>query len=178
MRRQPARSRASSRSRGGSPQTLSLSAATVWLGFSYSGAIVGYLAVNAFAARLLQNQFGYFVIAVSASTVIGQLGLFGAHRGGLREAARLESGDTDGLLDLRRAVRAVSAITLPLIALISGLCVFFLMNGASHPRQWAVAAAWASWFGSGASKSFGRITYGGSGVSDSRASSREGRAAR
>ncbi|MBA2768840.1 MAG: hypothetical protein H0U35_06870, partial [Sporichthyaceae bacterium] len=44
-------------------------AATVWFGLSYGGAVLGYLAVNAFAARLLQDEFGYFVLAVTASTV-------------------------------------------------------------------------------------------------------------
>jgi uncharacterized membrane protein YfcA len=73
---------------------LSLRGSIGWFALSYAGAILGYLAVNAFAARLLDDEFGYFVIAVTASTLLGQLGLIGVHRGGLREAARLGPDDT------------------------------------------------------------------------------------
>ncbi len=128
---------------------LSLAAATVWFTLSYGGAILGYLAVNAFAARLLNDEFGYFVIAVSASTVLGQLGLLGAHRGGLREAARLEPGHDDGLVDLRRGVRVVSAVTLPVTAALSAVVTFVVLADNDESSRWTVAAGIGVlvWFG-------------------------------
>ena len=44
---------------------ISHGAAIVWFGASYGGAILGYLALNAFAARLLGDTFGYFVLVVT-----------------------------------------------------------------------------------------------------------------
>jgi len=127
---------ASSRAAGGS---LSLSGATVWFAISYGIAVLGYLAVNAFAARLLYDEFGYFVIAVTAATVLGQLGLFGAHRGGLREAARLRSDDSEGLLNLRRAVRVVSVVTLPVTASLSVVGAFLLAADVDGRSRWVLA---------------------------------------
>lgn len=111
-----------------------------WFGFSYGGAVLGYLAVNALASRMLGAEFASFVIALSVSMVIGQLGLFGAHRGGLREAARLESGDDAGLADLRREVRAVSIVTLPVTALLGAAAAFFVFADESEAARWALAA--------------------------------------
>jgi len=127
--------------------TLSLAAATVWFALAYGGAILGYLGVNAFAARLLGDDFGYFVIAVSVSTVLGQLGLFGAHRGGMREAARLRQDDEDGLLQLRLGVRVVSAVTLPLTAVLSAVATFFAIDADDRTR-WSIAAGMGAlvWF--------------------------------
>ncbi|CAN5635974.1 hypothetical protein BH24ACT11_BH24ACT11_19800 [soil metagenome] len=128
---------------------LSLAAAAVWFALSYGGAILGYLAVNAFAARMLRDDFGYFVIAISVSTVVGQLGLFGAHRGGLREAARLQPGDDDRLRELRRAVRVVSAVTLPLTAAVTTAVTLAVMTGVDAGTRWSVAAGMGVlvWFG-------------------------------
>ncbi len=146
---------------------LSLVAAAVWFGLSYGGAVLGYLAVNAFAARLLQDEFGYFVLAVTASTVLGQLGLFGAHRGGLRAAARLDSGDDESLVDLRRAVRAVSTVTLPITAVLSALAAFFVVGEDQGAGRWVTAAGVAVlvWFGGQQKllanylRGFGRIRF-------------------
>ena len=114
--------------------------ATVWFALSYGGAIVGYLAVFAFAARLLGDTFGYFVIAVTVSTLLGQLGLFGVHRGGLREAARLHPDDEEGLRDLRRGVRAVSLVALPCMSVLTATATFFVLQAANLHARYALAA--------------------------------------
>ena len=127
----------------GRPKRLSVGASLVWFGVSYGGAVLGYLLVNSFAARLLGDEFALFVVAVTASTVVGQLGLFGAHRGGLREAARLTPGDDAVLARLRRWVRAASWVTLPVTAALGGLATWAL-SGASTDRD-----AWALGVGTG-----------------------------
>lgn len=119
---------------------LSIGGATVWFAVSYGGAIVGYLAVFAFAARLLGDTFGYFVIAVTVSTLLGQLGLFGVHRGGLREAARLNPNDEEGLSDLRRGVRAVSLVTLPCTSVLTATATFFVIDASNLHTRYALAA--------------------------------------
>lgn len=118
---------------------LSLGGAVIWFAFSYGGAMLGYLAVNAFAARLLDERFGYFVIALTVSTVLGQLALVGVHRGGLREAARLRPDDLDGLRELRRGVRAVSWLTLPAAGVATALVTFALLDDADPRSRWAIA---------------------------------------
>lgn len=116
--------------RSRSARRLSLSGAILWFALSYGVAVLGYVGVNAIASRLLgQADFGYFVIATTLSTVIGQLGLMGVHRGGLREAARLSPDDHDSLLLLRRGVRAVNVVSLPLISTITGLVTAALFQG-------------------------------------------------
>ena len=76
---------------------LSVWGALVWFTGSYGVALIGYVLINAIASRMLGRQdFGYFVIAITATTLIGQIGLLGVHRSGLREAARLELTDTEG----------------------------------------------------------------------------------
>ncbi|MGI8433627.1 MAG: lipopolysaccharide biosynthesis protein [Nocardioidaceae bacterium] len=120
-------------------QRLSLGGAIVWFGVSYGGAILGYLAVNAFAARLLNDSFGYFVIAITVSTLFGQLGLMGVHRGGLREAARMTPGDTAVLSELRRGVRAVLLIMLPATAIGTGAATFAVLDTPDGGVRWSVA---------------------------------------
>ncbi len=113
----------------------SLLQALGWFGASYGLAILGYLVVNAVASRWLGvSQYGYFVVALTASTVVGQLGLLGAHRGGLREAARMSAGDEGSLHILRRGARAATLVTLPLAALGSGLVVGATASGSSTQR--------------------------------------------
>jgi O-antigen/teichoic acid export membrane protein len=113
----------------------------VWFVGSYGVAIVGYVVLNAAASRLLGAQdFGYFVVAITATTLLGQIGLLGVHRSGLREAATMELTDLEGLALLRRGVRAVSLVTLPLIALISTLVTAAVVH-LHHPLdRWAVAS--------------------------------------
>ena len=97
------------------PDTVSVARALVWFAAAYGLALVGYLVINAVSSRWLGTaEYGYFVIAVTTSFVIGQLGLLGAHRGGLREAAVM--GDTDDperLAQLRADVRVALAADPP-----------------------------------------------------------------
>lgn len=127
---------------------VALSGAIGWFAVSYGGAILGYLAINAFAARLLTDSFGYFVIAVTVSTLLGQLGLMGVHRGGLREAARLSSDDTDGLRELRRGVRAVSLVLLPATSIGTGAVTFAVIDTDGTTR-WSLSVGMAAlvWLG-------------------------------
>ena len=118
---------------------LSIKDATVWFGISYAIAIIGYLMVNALAARLLGQTFGYFVIAITISTMLGQLGLAGVHRGGLREAARLRGGDLEGLRDLRRSVRAVSLVLLPAVGAATAATTFMVLNLDDSRARWSIA---------------------------------------
>lgn len=119
----------------GRTRRLSLAGAVGWFAVSYGGAILGYLAVNALAARLLDDGFGYFVLAITVSTLLGQLALFGVHRGGLREAARMEPGDEAVLSDLRRGVRAVSLIALPSVSILTGAVTYFVVDGDPGSRS-------------------------------------------
>ncbi len=123
---------------------LSLGGAIVWFTISYGGAILGYLAINAFAARLLGTDgFGYFVIAVTVSTLLGQLGLMGVHRGGLREAARMAPGDPEVLEGLRHSVRAVSLVILPATALATSAVTYVVLDAPNAYTRWAVAVGMA-----------------------------------
>ena len=62
---------------------LSVWGALVWFAGSYGVALIGYVLINAIASRMLGRQdFGYFVIAITATTLIGQIGLLGVHRSG------------------------------------------------------------------------------------------------
>jgi len=119
---------------------VSLQGALLWFVAAYAGAILGYLGVNAFASRLLgPGSFGYFVIAITASTIVGQLAILGVHRAGLREAARLQTGDDDGLRRLRRGVRAVSLVPLPAAGLGVAVVTFFLVSDQSTLARSAIA---------------------------------------
>ena len=146
-----------------------LLSALVWFGISYGGAIVGYVVVNALAARLLEEEFGLFVIASSAAVVVGQVGLFGAHRGGLREAARLEHDDVEGVAELRRAVRVVLLVTLPLTSLVAAAATFALVPGDTGRDRLLVATGVAALvWSSGQQKlwanylrGFGRVRFAG-----------------
>ncbi len=123
---------------------VSVLSALVWFAISYGVAIGGYLLLNASASRLLSPAlFGYFVVAMTAATVVGQLGLMGVHRAGLREAARLAEGDDEGLLLLRRGVRAVLELALPLASIVSGAVAFALADGESTTERWLVGIGMA-----------------------------------
>jgi O-antigen/teichoic acid export membrane protein len=126
-----------------------MAGAIAWFAFCYGGAVLGYLAVNAIAARLLVADFGQFVFAVTATTLLGQLGLMGAHRGGLREAARLTASDVEGMANLRRAVRAVSLTALPAFSLAAAAVTFYAYNDAPLLTRTATAASVGLlvWFG-------------------------------
>jgi len=121
------------------PSRLSLVGAVGWFAVSYGGAILGYLAIYAMAARLLDDGFGYFVLAITVSTLLGQLALVGVHRGGLREAARMEPGDELVLADLRRGVRAVSLVTLPVASLGTAAVTYVVMDDPDAGTRLVVA---------------------------------------
>jgi len=122
---------------------LSLGGAIIWFAVSYGGAILGYLAINAFAARVLGTGFGYFVTAVTVSTLLGQLGLMGVHRGGLREAARMTADDQAVLVDLRRSVRAIALLMLPAVAVVTGLATYVVIDAPDPTTRWTVAVGMA-----------------------------------
>jgi O-antigen/teichoic acid export membrane protein len=113
------------RGRHAVPRSVSLFRSLVYFVPSYALAIGGYLAVNVIAARILNTaDFGYFVLVVTATILIGQLSLLGVHRAGVREAANAESAET--LSELRRGVRAVILIPVPLAAVATACSVWFL----------------------------------------------------
>ena len=110
--------------------TMSLGGAVAWFGAAYAVAIGGYLALSAAAGRLLgTDAFGYFVAALTLTMVMAQIGLVGVHRSGLREAARLRHEDVEQLSELRRGVRAVVRISLPLVGLATGAIAWALAAG-------------------------------------------------
>jgi O-antigen/teichoic acid export membrane protein len=96
----------------------SLGNAIIWFGASYAATICGYLGLNAVAGRWLgPADFGQFVVVLTATGLLGQLGLVGVHRSGLRGAARLEGeDDRHALVRLRNGVRAVHLTTLPFVS--------------------------------------------------------------
>ena len=97
---------------------------------SYFLAIMGYLAQNMIAARMLgQSQFGYYVVILTVTTLVGQFSLLGVHRAGLREAARANDAETLG--QLRRGVRAVLRIPLPIASTLTGAAVWAWQG--NHP---------------------------------------------
>lgn len=132
------------------PDAMSVARALSWFTAAYGLALVGYLVINAVSSRWLGTaEYGYFVIAVTTSLVVGQLGLLGAHRGGLREAAIM--GDTDDperLARLRSDVRVALLLTLPLAAAISGL-VMSLITGDTTGTRIVAGAGFAAlvWLG-------------------------------
>lgn len=120
---------------------VSLLGSLGWFVGSYGVAIGGYLAANAIASRWLgADEFGYFVILVTASAVLGQLGLLGVHRAGLREAARMDGQRDDEVLEvLRRGARAVLVVPLPIVGLLGGAGVFLITAGESMSDRWTLA---------------------------------------
>jgi O-antigen/teichoic acid export membrane protein len=125
------------------PRRANLNGALIWFVAAYGVAIVGYLALNAIASRFLgRSSFGYFVVAVTVTSVIGQFSLVGVHRAGLREAARLHGDDVDEeLAKLRLGVRAVCLVSLPMAGLVSGVVAWVLLgiNGAQHRLAESIA---------------------------------------
>ncbi|MBA2445394.1 MAG: hypothetical protein H0V49_08700 [Nocardioidaceae bacterium] len=111
---------------GGRFVRLHIGAAASWVIFWYAAALLGYLAVNAMAARLLADSFAQFILAITVSTMLGQLGLMGVHRGGMRQAARLDVDNLEGLQELRRDARVVSCLLLPVTGTIAGGVTFAL----------------------------------------------------
>ncbi|WP_082564017.1 lipopolysaccharide biosynthesis protein [Nocardioides sp. Root151] len=112
---------------------MSVSGAMVWFAVSYAGAVLGFLGVNAVAARWLgPADFGLFVAAIAATGLLGQIGLVGSHRSGLREVARLRDVDDPLAMGaLRNGVRAVNLTTLPALGLLGGAATWVLASDES-----------------------------------------------
>lgn len=114
-----------------------------WFAGSYSGAVLSVLVINMVAGRWLgPRDFGVFVTALTASALLGQVGLLGSHRSGLREVARLrDSDDREAMAVLRNGVRAVSLTSLPLAGLVGGVGAWVVQPGeAVLPRLQASLA--------------------------------------
>lgn len=112
----------------------SLLGALGWFGASYGFAVIGSLGVNAVASRWLGVEgFGYFVIATTVSTGIGQLALLGIHRAGLRDAATMDVGaDQDTVLrELRSAARGAIMVSLPAFSLVAAAVLFSVLHDLS-----------------------------------------------
>jgi O-antigen/teichoic acid export membrane protein len=125
--------------------TMTLGRAVIWFAAAYLAAIAGYLGLSAAAGRLLgPDSFGYFVIALTLAMVAGQVGLIGVHRSGLREAARLERDDVERLAELRRGVRAVVLISLPLAGVVTGLIAWLLAGSQSTVDRAVIAVSVAA----------------------------------
>lgn len=115
----------------------------IWFAVSYAGAVLGFLGVNAAAGRWLgPTDFGFFVAALAATGLLGQVGLVGSHRAGLREVARLrDNHDPEAMAVLRNGVRAVSLTTLPLLGLVGALGAWLLARDESVATRVALAVA-------------------------------------
>ncbi|HEX6150514.1 lipopolysaccharide biosynthesis protein [Nocardioides sp.] len=110
------------------PSPVSLIRALIYFVPSYAVAIVGYLAVNVIAARMLgPSGFGYLVVLLTVAGLVAQLALLGLHRAGLREASRAE--DTDTLIALRRQVRSVLLVPLPIASVATAAVVWLIGPG-------------------------------------------------
>ena len=104
----------------------------IWFAASYVGAIAGFLGVNAAAGRWLgTDDFGFFVAVLAAVGLLGQVGLVGSHRSGLREVARLrDREDPEAMAVLRNGVRAVCLTSLPLAAVAGGFATWWIYDAA------------------------------------------------
>lgn len=118
--------------------TTSLMRSVRWFVVSYGVAVLGYLGMNAAVSRLVGvTEFGLFMVIITATILLGQLGLMGVHRAGLREAARLTDADVDRLAELRAGVAAVTTLALPAVSMTTGIVTWFLMHGRdSGERLW------------------------------------------
>ncbi len=122
--------------RAGAFPRPSLQKALLWFVASYGLAIIGYLALNALASRFLgRSSFGYFIIIMTATTVVGQFALLGVHRSGLREAARLESDAHDELARLRLGVRAITLVSLPVAGALGAAVTGLTLSGLEPEKR-------------------------------------------
>jgi O-antigen/teichoic acid export membrane protein len=114
----------------GQRRSASLGNAMVWLMGGYAISLVGYLAVNIMSARLLgAGVYGSFLVVTTVAFVVGQLALFGAHRAGLREVARLDRADRAGLAAIGREGAAIVCLAVPAVAAASAL-LYIAVSGA------------------------------------------------
>lgn len=128
-----------------------LSTAMVWFAGSYLAALVGYLAVQAIAGRMLgEASFGHFTLVMTTVAIVGQVGLVGAHRVGLRELPTLRRESAEGLdrrqelAEVASGSRAVLLTTLPVASLIAGLVAAWSDLG-GHGIGFSLAVASLVW---------------------------------
>lgn len=106
-----------------------------WFASSYGLAIVGYLFVNALAARVLgPESFGAFVTIHTAALVVGQGALLGVHRTGLREAARVKTHSDPALLQLKHDATIVGRLLLPAAGVVSAAVTWLVLDEAPVRR--------------------------------------------
>lgn len=122
------------------PRRDSLLQSTGWFGVSYAVALLGYVGIMASSSRMLGAQdFGTFLVVLTVTGLLGQLGLAGVHRSGLREAASLSPDDLSGLSELRAGVRAVTVVSLPLVSLLTGGAAWIIARGHEGDTRLAIA---------------------------------------
>ena len=121
----------------------SLSRAMTWFAASYAGAILGYLGINAAAGRWLgPTEFGFFVTALTITGLLGQVGLVGVHRSGLREVAQMrDEVHPEAMAVLRNGVRAVNLTTLPLAGVVGGVGTWLFLDGEPAETRLSLAAS-------------------------------------
>lgn len=99
----------------------SLGGSVWWFALSYVMSVAGFVGLNALAARALgTDDFGRFVVVYTLALVLGQVGLLGVHRAGVREVARLVSFESAEARDLRDDLGTVSRTCLPAVAVGGG----------------------------------------------------------
>lgn len=115
----------------------------VWFVGSYAGSVLGVLGLNAAAGRWLgPDDFGFFVVSLTAAGLLSQVGLVGSHRSGLREVARLrDTADPAAMVALRNGVRAVCLSTLPASGLVGGLATWVLADDVPDAERVTLAVA-------------------------------------
>ena len=119
------------------PSPVSLLRALIYFVPSYAVAIVGYLAVNVIAARMLgPSGFGYLIVLLTVAGLVAQLALLGIHRAGLREASRAEDAET--LTALRQQVRAILLVPLPLASVATAGVMWLIGPGEESKALTAV----------------------------------------
>ncbi|MEZ5092070.1 lipopolysaccharide biosynthesis protein [Nocardioides sp.] len=122
---------------GRRPRSVSLVRSLTYFVPSYGVAIGGYLAYSVVAGRALGTAgFGYLMVILNVTALVGQLALLGVHRSGLREAASADSDDE--LQQLRGGARAVMLVPVPVAAAATALGVAWWRGG--DPRAWAAGA--------------------------------------
>ena len=109
----------------------------LWLLAAYGLSLIAYLVLNGAAGRLLGVRYATFSSIVAAAAVLGQLALFGAHRAGLREVARLDPADRATRRALGRDASAVAFVAVPAVSAASALGCLLLLR--DEPGAGAVA---------------------------------------
>ena len=123
----------------------SLGGSLGWFAGSYGIAILGYLALFAIASRFLgRDEFGYFVVILTVTTIVGELALLGVHRAGLREVARTGDAGTADLGLLRMRVRAACWVNLPVVGLGGAVITWAVSSGLEAADRAALSASVAA----------------------------------